>query len=92
MIQSAEWHDTGFGQTLFSLSIGLMGLTLFAQFVAWIIGVADLMEASTKLTRRARMCRVLIIEFTAPASAILVAFILTPMIYALIAILIDSLR
>lgn len=92
LIQSAEWHDTGFGQTLFSLSIGLMGLTLFAQFVAWIIGVADFMEASTKLTRRARMCRVLIIEFTAPASAILVAFILTPMIYALIAILIDSLR
>jgi len=92
LIQSAEWHDTGFGQTLFSLSTGLMGLTLLVQWMAWLAGVADLMQISMKLHNRATFWRICLFELVAFACAIGVGFIVIPMTYALIAILIDSLR
>jgi hypothetical protein len=73
------------------MSIGLMGLTLFAQLIAWVACVYDSMEVSMKLQRRAALWRVSIMV-AIPVSAMGIAFIVIPMIYALIAILIDSLR
>ena len=92
LIHSAHWFNSGFGRTLFWLSIALIGLAIDVQFSSWVIGPGKLAEVSRGRNRWAAFWRTWIAPLMVIVSATVIGLVVMPLAYALVAILIDSLR
>ena len=91
-VGSASWADSRFGQVLF-WSLDLMGaLAVIMQSTFWINAIGELIEAFRRGPRYLIFIQTFAVVVVALITSLFFAFVVIPLIYGNVAVLIDSLR